>query len=347
MLYRRMNTHGGDVYEENIDVDFSANSNAYGVPPDVLNQLQNSLPQISQYPDPYCRELIQALSEYENLPAKYILCGNGAAELIYAFCDAVKPKCVLELAPTFSEYTASLQDKDCHIERHLLRKEEDFSVNDSLLTTLINKRPDVVFLCNPNNPTGRLIEPSLLEKILKICEAENIFCLLDECFIELSDRNEEAITYLASNSQLFILKAFTKSYALAGLRLGYCLSSNEKVLENMSKAVQPWNVSLLAQIAGVAVTSQRDYLEETKKLLHTQRKWLKSELERIGIWVCPSDTNYLLFQGPEHLDKSLREHRISIRNCDIFPGLSSGWYRIAVRTPEENRLLIETIRKVI
>ena len=346
MLYQTKNPHGGDIYGGEVELDFSANINPFGTPQGILDAVQAALPEMHRYPDPYCRKLTQAISDFEGIPKEYILCGNGAADLIYAYCEAVRPSLAVELAPTFSEYALGLERIGSRVERYYLRQEREFELDEGFLSYLRSTEPDVVFLCNPNNPTGKTIAPQLLERILDFCEENTIRLFVDECFLDLSDSGESLKALLAQNPNLFILKAFTKSYGMAGIRLGYCLCSDSTLLERMSKAVQPWNVSSLAQAAGVAALQEQAFLRKTNELVAAERQWLKKQLESLGLWVCPSSANYLLFKGSDHLHSKLKEKKIAIRNCDNYYGLGPGWYRIAVRLHEENIRLIEAIKEV-
>lgn len=346
MLYQTKNPHGGDIYGGEVMLDFSANTNPFGTPQGIIDAVRSALPEMHRYPDPYCRKLMQAISDFECIPKEYILCGNGAADLIYAYCEAVHPKLAVVLAPTFSEYALGLERVGCKVERYYLRQETEFELDERFLTFLVETMPDVVFLCNPNNPTGKTISTELLEKILAFCESCSIRLFVDECFLDLSDCGESLKPFLTENPNLFILKAFTKSYGMAGIRLGYCLCSDSTLLERMSKAAQPWNVSSLAQAAGVAALQEQAFLQKTKVLIAVERQWLKTELEALGFRVCPSSANYLLFNGPADLHSKLKEKKIAIRNCDNYYGLGPGWYRIAVRLHEENVRLIQAIKEV-
>ena len=346
MLYRRKNPHGGDIYEERIILDYSANTNPFGTPKGVLAAMNRVLSKVHHYPDPYCRELVHTIAAFENVPKEYILCGNGATELIYAYCEAAKPECAVELAPTFSEYALGLERVGCQVNRYVLRQENDFDLDDGFLKLMTAQKPEAIFLCNPNNPTGRLIPSCTLEIMLDFCHQHNIRLFLDECFLDLSDQGISMKEFLTDYPQLFILKAFTKSYGMAGVRLGYCLCSDRELLTEMSKMVQPWNVSVLAQAAGVAALHEKQFLIKTKAIIPVERRWLKDELEALGFWVCPSQANYLLFCGNAGLHKALKKHGIAIRNCENYHGLSPGWYRIAVRLHEQNEQLISAIKLV-
>lgn len=346
MLYHTHNPHGGDVYDGEIQLDFSANTNPYGTPQAVLDAMSAVLSRVHQYPDPYCRELVKTISEFESVPKDWVLCGSGAAELIYSYCEAQRPGRAMELAPTFSEYSLALERVGCQVERYSLKKENYFSLTEDFLPALERSRPDVLFLCNPNNPTGQVIGLPLLEKILDVCEEQGTCLFVDECFLDLSDDGVSLKSHLGEHPNLFILKAFTKSYGMAGVRLGYCLCAQGQLLEEMSHSVQPWNVSTLAQSAGVAALHERAFLQRTRALIPVERQWLQSQLEALGFWVCPSKANYLLFQGSQDLWEQLRKQGIAIRSCGNYHGLGTDWYRIAVRLHGENECLIRAMKEV-
>lgn len=346
MLYLTINPHGGDVYDGEIQLDFSANTNPYGTPQGVLDAMSAVMTRVHQYPDPYCRELTNAISEFESVPRDWILCGSGAAELIYSYCEALRPRRAMELAPTFSEYSLALERVGCQVERYTLEKENRFALTEAFLPALEHSRPDAVFLCNPNNPTGQVIAMPLLEKILDVCEKQDTYLFMDECFLDLSDDGVSLKSHLGTHPNLFILKAFTKSYGMAGVRLGYCLCAKAGLLKKMSHTVQPWNVSTLAQAAGVAALGEREFLQKTRALIPKERQWLQSQLEALGFWVCPSRANYLLFQGRPDLREQLRERGIAIRGCGNYHGLGAGWYRVAVRLHEDNERLIRAMKEV-
>lgn len=345
MLYQTENRHGGDTYG-GIALDFSANVSPLGTPRSVTDAIERALPELYRYPDPYCRELVQTISEYEGVPKDFILCGNGASELIYAYCGAVRPKRAMELAPTFLEYSLALQRTGCEVVRFALKQEEHFDLRENFLPVLAREGLDALFLCSPNNPTGRLIAGDLLKEVLRICREKNIALFVDECFLSLSDGGVDLRPFLRAFPQLFILKAFTKSFGMAGLRLGYGLSADEALLRKMSVAVPPWNVSTLAQAAGVAALGDAEFLEKNRAIIRAERPWLEAQLRELGFWVCPSQVNYILFRGEAGLTEKLRVRGVAIRDCANFEGLTSGWYRVAVRRHEENEQLIAAIKEV-
>lgn len=346
MLYQTTYQHGGDIYDGAVALDFSANTNPLGTPPGVLEAVRRSLEDLHRYPDPYCRRLVEAIAGFEQIPQSYILCGNGASDLIYAYCTALRPRLAVELAPTFSEYAQGLARAGGRVLRYPLRREDTFDLTPAFLAFLEKTRPQAIFLCNPNNPTGRCIPPQLLESVLQFCRRENARLFLDECFLDLTDAGVSMKEDLAAYPELLILKAFTKSYGLAGVRLGYCLCADPLLLARMAEAAPPWNVSSPAQAAGAAALRERQFLSDTRDLIRTERAFLASALQSLGFYVCPSSANYLLLHGKPGLDTALRQRGIAIRNCENYHGLERGWYRIAVRLHAENEQLIAAVRQI-
>ena len=349
MLYQTENPHGGDLYGRPVLLDFSANTNPLGTPPAVRQAVVESSQFLNQYPDPYCRKLVAALSDFEQVPTSYILCGCGAAELIFSFCAAVKPRRALELAPTFSEYSTALTAMGSAVDRYPLAEENGFALTEEFLPFLRSGQWDALFLCNPNNPTGQTIPHALLEEILDLCQQRHVRLFVDECFLDLTDggRDLSLKNQLKDHPELFILKAFTKSYGMAGLRLGYCLSGDEALLRAMGRTVQPWNVSLPAQAAGVAALGETAFLERARGLVLRERAYLRRGLEKLGLYVCPSQANYLLFSAPAPLLQPLLERGILIRDCANYPGLGPGWYRAAVKRRRENQALLAALRELL
>ena len=345
MLYKTENPHGGDVYAGNIELDFSANTNPFGTPDSVKAAVSACLDSLSYYPDPYCRRLVSAVATHEKVPESFVLCGAGAAELIYSYAAAARPKSVVEPAPTFAEYSLPLPT--ARISRFFLKEENGFRVTETLLDHIAKTRPDTVFICNPNNPTGLLAAAGLIEDIAGACRAIGARLFLDECFMDLSDGGQSFVPRLKDYPNVVILKAFTKSYGMAGLRLGYCLSANETLLSAMSRAVQPWNVSTAAQEAGIAALSETGFLEKTRDFVRSERPRLAQGLRSLGFTVFDSDTIFLLFKGAAGLDDKLLAKGIKIRNCANFPGLGEGFYRVPVKLPEENRRLLDSIRECL
>ena len=252
------------------------------------------------------------------------------------------------LSPCFSEYETALKVFGTETAHYLLNRQDNFALTEAFLSVLEGFDGEMLMLCNPNNPTGQVIGRPLMEKILDICRRRGIFLFIDECFLDLTQGGEALSMkpFLGSTENLLLLKAFTKSYGMAGLRLGYCLTGNENLLKTMGRQVQPWNVSIPAQNAGVAALSQVDFLKKANDCIHTQRPILAAGLEELGFDVIPSRTNYILFHADRELREPLLEMGIQIRACANYIGLGQGWYRVAVKLPEENRQLLDALREI-
>ena len=286
MLYETQNPHGGDLYSRKILLDFSANINPYGTPQAVKDAVAGSVDALCHYPDPYCRALVSAIAEFEGVEEKQVFCGNGAAELIFSCCMALRPRKALVLSPCFSEYETALKVFGTEVDHYLLRREDGFALTEAFLPYLQSYRGQLLMLCNPNNPTGQVTDRGLLESILAVCREKQIFLFIDECFLDLTEDGEafSMKPFLKENPNLLLLKAFTKSYGMAGLRLGYCLSGNRQLLHTMGCQVQPWNVSIPAQNGGIAALRQRDFLENQVFLGSYDEEWSLRKVLRRFIW---------------------------------------------------------------
>ena len=203
----------------------------------------------------------------------------------------------------------------------------------------------MVFLCNPYYPTGISIDREFLFRVLRVCREMDILLVVDECFLDFM---EEPGRYtlkaqLSRYHNLFLLKAFTKRYAMAGIRLGYGITENTELLDAMTQVTQPWNISVMAQAAGIAALKETAYVEEGRQMVFREAKYLKEELQRLGMEVFPSEANYIFFHGPENLFEICVEQGVLIRDCSNFRTLTKGFYRSCIRSQEENEALLAVL----
>ena len=347
MILRNTYPHGGDIYTNRVTLDFSVNVNPLGTPEAVKAAAAAAMENLSAYPDPYCGPLREKLSEIFRMDADWILCGNGAAELIYQFVQALRPRRTLLPVPSFSDYEAALKAADCPFDLYMLKRDEGFLLTGRILDE-IDPTAGLLMLCSPNNPTGRLIPRPLLLAILERCRTTGTWLFLDECFGELTDKPTPSLAdALKPGDRVFLLRAFTKTFAMAGLRLGYAICPNREITDRICRCSQPWNVSSPAQAAGLAALSCGKWIEDARKIIAGEKKYLTDQLEGLGIRVLPGDANYLLLSGAPELCGRLLARGILIRSCQNFRGLTPGDFRVAVRTHEENKALIEAIREVL
>lgn len=345
--------HGGDWAGYRAEfgcdaLDFSANVSPLGLPAGVAAAITNALPTADRYPDPLCRELRAALAGAEGVPADWILCGNGAADLIFRLALAVRPRRALLPAPTFAEYEAALQTVGCAVQRVFLREENEFAVTEEFIDA-VTPETDIVFLCQPNNPTGQVTPPALVERLVRRCAECGAVLVVDECFLDfLPDRDAWTAKQLLRDApQLIILKTFTKLYAMAGVRLGYALCGDAALLEKMRGAGQPWAVSSLAQAAGLAALQETVYAGAVRALIAEQRPRMAAGLRALGLRVMDGQANYLLFRATPDFGEKLRRRGAVVRSCANYPGLDAAWYRTAVRTAEENTRLLQIMGEIL
>lgn len=345
--YKREQIHGGDIYRHLGVTDFSVNSNPLGPPPQVVEVIRRQAEAISSYPDIQCEKLCEAIGEFEQVDAESVLCTNGAAELFFGIVQAIRPAKALLPIPSFAEYEKALQAVGADIVEYPLEEKNGFRITEDFLQA-VSQKIDMVFLCNPNNPTGQMTDKSLLLEIANLCESRGIWLVIDECFLDFL---EDASGYdmkkdMKKFPHMILVKAFTKLFCMPGLRLGYGLSGNDELLKEIRRTLQAWNVSLLAQEAGVAaLKNPKEYLEKSRKMVKKEREKLQKALEETGRQVLDTPANFLFLKGEEDLyEKALKEGFL-IRDCSNYPGLCKGYYRIAVRSPEENERMIRWLRK--
>ena len=352
-------------------LDFSANINPFGMPDGMKEAMIKGMEELVHYPDPECRELTKAVANYERVEEERIYCGNGGADVLYRYIAAIDPKKILLPVPTFVEYEEILE----HIEPQLKRssifygKERESScsdwkqgekrelvsyyMNDSLELTekfldCMDSSYDLLILCSPNNPTGKVIEEALLHQIVEKAKEKEIYLLLDLSFSEfLSDQNETFLAYLKQQPHVTIVHSFTKMYGMPGIRIGYGVLGTSCFKEQMKKKGPTWSVNHLAQIAGLYALKQEDFVQKTVAYIERERDWLIKQLKSMGLFVIEGKANYILFQkkGDKTLDQRLLQKGILIRNCSNYRNLSKDYYRVAVKKREENERLIHRLQE--
>lgn len=396
-------------------LDFSANVSPFGLPENVREAANASLKNAYRYPDPECRDLRNAIADKYDLCSDHVLCGNGAADLIYRIAYAAKPRRAIVPTPDFSEYEKALQQVGCEIEywewmrgdgtieKWLYNGRKVLTIESDKIQTCVvpvsdldyvpesdrvegetadlsddaskDDRPrlisetdigvgripylsddtlpedlDMIILSNPNNPSGCLYMPTFLRALVAECVQKQILLVVDECFMDFVDsaRTYSLLEFVADCRNLVVLRAFTKFYGMAGLRLGWCATSNADLIAGMKKVGPPWSVSIPAQAAGMAALSEDSYADRLRKLISAERQRLQFNLRRLGFQVISGTANYILFYTDRtDLAQLLLERGIAIRDCSNYVGLGSGWYRVAVRLREENQRLLREMAFVL
>ena len=341
--------HGGNIYDHRVDLDFSVNLNPLGCPKPVKQAVAAAANELQAYPQLGQELARQSIAALEGVDPALVVCASGASELFMAIVHALQPREALLLQPGFSGYGHALAAcPQCRVRSFTLQEENAFQLREDVLTQL-TPGLDVFFLAAPNNPTGRAVEPLLLQKILQRCEECGIWLVLDECFADLSDGGSCARQAGTEYSKLIVVRAFTKTLAVPGVRFGYAIAHPE-VIRCLGRQLPEWNISVFAQaaaISGSQVLQEERYLAQTGRLIARERAYLTRQLKALGLRVIPSESSFLLLFSGCELQQPLLKKGILIRSCSNFPGLGPGWYRIAVKKHKQNRALLCALKEVL
>jgi threonine-phosphate decarboxylase len=354
--------HGGNLNRASLKyglpkeeiIDFSANINPLGPSKEVTTALKNNLDLISRYPDPDCNELKTALSFYLGVHEKNILMGNGAAELIYLFIRVAGFRQALIPVPTFSEYSLAVLSQGGEVLKINMHEKDGFNLPVDRIIDHFSPGK-LLFLCNPNNPTGRVVNGRVMRLILKEALSRGVFVLVDEAFMDfMSYRNYFSVMSLAEKQpNLAVLYSMTKFFGIPGLRLG-AMVANEELVEKMKIAKDPWNVNILAQVAGMAGLRDGVYMENTRRLVKRERKFLYRGLNGIaGLRPFPGAANFLLVKivragmNSQELTDLIGRRGMLLRDCYGFSGLEGHFIRLAVKNRLENKKILLALKSVL
>ncbi len=353
--------HGGDIYSSEIKHDFSVNINPFGFFSRLSAFLHRDASVLKNYPDLKSDQLRKSLGKKYGVNPSRIVVGNGASEIILAAVRAVNPKKALVISPCFSGYLHALSSVSADGTKGIkpiffpLEESEDFALTETKIAQLseliAEEKPDMLFLCNPNNPNGKVCQKDSVAHLVALCRDTETAVLLDECFMELSGKSETCSLTFDDGiyPHLMIVNAFTKTYAVPGLRLGYCFCGSEKLAERIWRQLPEWNVSSPAQKIGIRLLEKSSSIPRDAYKISVQRRFLAERLSAMGLKVYPSDSNFLLFRSEKKINikEKLLEKKILIRDCSDYVNLGEGFYRIAVRTHRENRILIKALEKIL
>lgn len=350
-------SHGG-IYSVNpklVKVDFSSSINPLGISQIVLNSICKRMACLSSmYPDPQCMELKKSLVDYLGieLDLDWITIGNGATEIIHHFASAFVHNRVVIPSPTFCEYETASKRMDSEVTFVPLK---NFRLDvDSVIEN--SKDSDAIFLCNPNNPTGLLCSKISITKILERIRYPTIV-LIDESFIELVDTGggrHSIVNKIKEFDNLIIIRSLTKSFGLAGLRVGYSICA-PKLAKKISAYQIPWHVNGIAQDAGIAALKDLSHLSKARRIIKKERKFIQSSIIRGSRkWFMPlaSNANYFLVHVKNITSTKLRDtllirNGILVRDCSTFTGMEAAEYiRVCVKTHDENLLLLNALESI-
>ncbi|PVX27105.1 MAG: threonine-phosphate decarboxylase [Candidatus Bathyarchaeum sp.] len=353
--------HGGNVWKisekYNIPVDqlidFSISTNPMGVPEKALETISNHLNLIHHYPDPDHEWLLEALAKSADVNPDNIIVGNGSTELIYLFnevflengYEAVIP------VPTFSEYKAAIERSGGNMIFLKCDPAKNFKLNLEDLENSVTETTRILFLCNPNSPTGCLYEKDKVLRVVEFAAEKNVLVFVDEDYIDFVDDSKRysMAEYVNKYNNLFVLRSLTKFFGLAGLRIGFGIGSPELVT-TLKNVKMPWSVNSLAMYATAEAVKDTAFIKKSRVLVSKSRTEMQQMLKTIPwLKVYPSETNFLLIEITKEdltstqLAEELAKKGFLIRDCEDFDGLNNKFFRATVRRPEENRKLVEQI----
>jgi threonine-phosphate decarboxylase len=353
--------HGGDLKKASLKyrlprdeiIDFSANINPLGLSSRVREALLKNIDLAISYPDPYCNELKREIASYLGIQKENILVGNGSCDLIYLIVRSFYPRKALVFIPTFSEYEYAVKTSGGICQFSKLLEEKGFIWEKKTALQYL-KGIDLVFICNPNNPTGTITPKEDIFSFVDTCKKHKTKVMIDEAFIDFV-KNHDQITLVKEapyNENLLVLRSLTKFFSLAGLRVGY-LVGEKRVIKELEKNLCPWSVNGLGQIAAKEALKDQDFIEKTKSYIEQEKGFLWKKLKEIkGIKPYPAAANFIFCRLTESsIDSSLLTERLGrqgifIRDCSTFKGLDNKFIRIAVRKREENIKLIAALKDV-
>ncbi len=353
--------HGGNIYSIEREygipvadiVDFSVNLNPLGTPCAVKRMITENLDEIMRYPDPEYIECRESIAAYHKVPLNFITAGNGATELIFLFCRAVKPSKALVVAPAFSEYARALEAVGAAVVYFELKESDDFKTDIDSLKKEIRNGYDLVVICNPNNPAGTFIDR---EDMITLSEDAPSGCrlLLDESFIEFAADGSESLTVLNAlmPHNIYVLRSLTKIFTLPGLRLGYGAGSDCELNRKLADMKEPWSINVFASKCAGLLFKDKDYFRETRRVIFEEKKYMTDNLENFSwLKIYSSSVNYQLFKiqngmASSELKSELLKRNILIRDASNFKFLDNSFVRIAVKDRGSNLLLIEALKNI-
>lgn len=340
--------HGGDVWRYYPVLDFSSNTNPLGPPESVLNALKKNMWRISHYPDDSGRELKKAIADYAGVGVESVILGNGSTEIIKLFAEAfISPgdRVVLP-SPTYSEYEYQARLRGAEVS--YLPSKRDMSFSAEEIVSALEDEARVLFLCNPNNPTGKTLERKELKNIIEAAREKEVLVLLDEAYIEFTGK--PGFLNSMEYENLLVSRSLTKFFTLPGLRLGYGISGM-RIVSELEKLRIPWNVNALAQLAGVEALRDKEFARSSN-FVESEKKFLMRELEKIGLKTVASDTNFFLISlggriSSHELKAKLLDKKLLIRDCSSFKALGNNNIRVSVKRREDNQRLVMELRGIM
>ncbi len=356
-------SHGGDLWpvlqeqflQKDQILDFSVDLNPLGPPPILGSLLQEAWQQIQWYPEPTYRRFREAVAQREGIDPVSVLPGNGTADLIHLVSRWKAGSRAAVVVPTFTEYERAVIADGGEIIPWRLQESLQFHP-DSLAGLDSMKGIRILFICNPNNPTGTLWTQDQILPWVEFCERNGILMVVDEAYMDLVGMELQAsvVSWIRRYRQLLVLRSLTKSFSIPGLRVGY-LAASPEVVQSLCEMQPPWGMNGLATFVGSQLMQEQEFLRHSRERLHQFRRSFWEGLCSVdGLQPFPSSANFFLCRvtdpdrSSRQLTDELRERGILIRACNDFTGLEKGRFiRVAVRRPDENARFIKALNELL
>lgn len=362
MIKHKDHFHGSDlekieeiygIKKEEI-VSFSANVNPLGVSPLLRSALSEKIDAITTYPDREYTSLRKCIAAYCGTEYENIIVGNGSTELISLFIQIEHPKKALVIGPTYSEYEREIALGGGTTLYYPLKESDNFKLNVEDFLTHLNESIDLLVICNPNNPTSSSIRRGEMRHILDACKQHDIYVMVDETYVEFADDMEEISAVPLTNyyNNIVILRGTSKFFAAPGLRLGYAVTGNRDLIEAINTRKNPWTINSLAVVAGETMFRDREYIEQTKRLISSERARIFDLLKKNPDFkVYEPSGNFMLVRilkenvtSQDLFDRAIRE-KMMIRDCSTFPFLDNKYVRFCIMKREDNDRLLDCLMR--
>ena len=333
-------------------ISFSANVNPLGVSFRLRDTLTNHIDAITTYPDREYTSLRRCIGEYVQTDYENIVVGNGSTELISLFIQSTHPKKALIVGPTYSEYEREVSIGGGRSHYFSLTEASEFRLDTDALTEELSHDVDLLILCNPNNPTSSVIKRGQMRDILDYCKRKSITVIVDETYVEFAEEPDEvtAVPLTEFYNNIVILRGISKFFAAPGLRLGYAICGNRDLLKEINQKKNPWTINSLAAIAGEIMFTDSKYIQETRKLISTERTRICARLsENPNCRSYQPHANFVLVKilndkvTSEDVFDHLIRNNLMIRDCSTFPFLNNKYIRFCFMMPEQNDRLLELL----
>lgn len=369
---KKTELHGGNIYkvfrERNIKevLDYSSNINPYGIPESLKQAIRENLNILERYPDPDYIQLRSKIAFENKVDISSVILGNGATEIIFLYMRVVKPKKIIIVSPTFAEYERAVKAVQENVEDGLqidcfpLKEEEGFNANVENLISELERGYDLLIMCNPNNPTGKFLPLKEMEKIMEKCNEKETKLFVDEAFIEFVESGAEksVINAEGNKKNLFVVRAFTKFFAIPGLRLGYGICLDKDIAFAMNEKKEPWSVNNIAELAGITVLDDSEYIERTERWIKEEKEYVYKKLRSIdGIKPYKTEVNFILVKIEDNMVKKginaaklkemMLERGILIRDASNFKYLDESYFRLAIKDRKNNDRVSDVLKEVL